>query len=280
MSQPFDDEDSVTFAPVDDGQNIASDPFDRASGGASFMSNTSFDSKGSSGGISLLERIQQQKMQSKGNTSTASSIANEPESSMSLTESASRNDAQVYEEETYNFGIGGSEAENSNPLMNIPDYAASINRGHTHQVYTNADVKDQFFSVMSTVGNGMTTAGKGIYRGSKYLYNNIMNKRQSNSYNGDRMAEMDYQRQSLLLDPHEVEDGAFAPPTTTGLGGGSDGLSSHSSNGHPILAYMKQFCIDMKDIFMGLSPNMKLFVIAFVAFLIWLFISEEWHHEH
>jgi len=289
MSQP--DDESVTFVSIGD-HEIAHDPFQNTSedaGDAAFLlggfsaagslhQNLSTESNGS---VSLLERIQQQKKQqniASAHQSSSGGVASIENSS---------NDQFGYPtaENTTYFASTVSPPQPIGVQMNIPDYSTSMNRPDPFTNSSNSNVKDQMFSVLSAVGSAAGSAAKGAYSGSKRLYGNMVKKKQSARLTAhERMAEMDYQRESLLLDPHDVEDGTLPlsmGSTPTGLLGGiNDPHSAVSTGRHPIIGYTKHFCLDLKDIFMGLSTNMKLVVIGFVAFLLWLFISEEWpHHE-
>jgi len=290
MSQS--DNESVSFAPIDEGE-IANDPWHNTEqdGDAAFLlggsapASSMAPSLGNTsevrGSVSLLERIQQQKKQQ-----TSPPPAQQYASSGGFAPTAIPSDDQFgypTEDTTY-FASTPSPPQTNENHMNIPDYATSTNTPDPYYSPSNSNAKDQFFSVMSAVGSAAGSAASTAYHGSKTLYGNMVNKRQSAGVSAqDRMAEMDYQRESLLLDPHDVEDGTLPismGSTPTGLRGGIGAHSSVSTGGHPIFRYAKQFCVDLKDIFMGLSPNKKLFVIGFIAFLLWLFISEEWpHHE-
>jgi hypothetical protein len=289
MSQS--DNESVSFEPFDEGE-IANDPFHNTeqdgdaafllggSAPASSMSSSLGKSSEGRGSVSLLERIQQQKKQQ-----TSPAYAQQYTSSGDFAPTANPSDDQLGypTEDTAYFASTSSPLQTNDSYMNIPDYATSTNRPDPYYSSSNSNAKDQFFSVLSSVGSAAGSAANSAYRGSKTLYGNLVNNRQSaGSSAQDRMAEMDYQRESLLLDPHDVEDGTLPLPmgsTPTGLRGGIGAHSSVSTGGHPIVRYTKQFCVDLKDIFMGLSPNKKLFVIGFTAFLLWLFISEEWPHH-
>jgi len=283
--------DSVTFAPIDN-DDIANDPFQNISedaGDAAFLLGGSAPaellsqslSTESTGSASFLERIQQQKKRQ----NTASTQQSSSGGVTSMENSSIDQFGYPTAENTRLFDSTAYPLQSNEAQMNVPDYSTSTNRPDHYTSSSNSEVKDQIFSVLSAVGSAAGSAAKSAYRGSKKMYGNMSKNRQSAGLNAhERMAEMDYQRESLLLDPHDVEDGTL--PLSTGstptglLGGINDPHSSVSSGRHPIVRYTKQVCGDLKDIFMGLSQNMKLVVVGFMAFLLWLFISEEWPHHH
>jgi hypothetical protein len=190
-------------------------------------------------------------------------------------------------------------------MRTIPDYSASDNIRNDHYSSYNEDSSGsdhragyQLLSALTTVGNAVGFMAKSVFYGTRNLYNTVIirnNNRQSQGSiftSQQRMHEMDYQRESLLLDPHEVEDGSFLPMENASplglnamrmMGSSNNVVVSSTSTGrrhHPLIGCLSQFCVDVRDIFMGLSRNKKLAVIAFVAFLLWLFISEERHNHH
>lgn len=317
-----DDSESVTFAPVDNGE-ITSDPFQTNTNESTEMDEAPFafaassqpesnGSGGSVGSVSLLERIQQQKKQQQVNTTaaapalasgyaptpaadpstgSASSAQQDPLNPMQFGSLAeSQPGYPVLEDTTYYTSSAPAPDASGNIQMNIPDYAAAASRPDPYASSYNSDFKDNLFSALSTIGSAAGTAAKSAYRGSRRLYGNMMNKRSSSGMAGqDRMSmaemEMDYQRQSLLMDPHDMEDSAMP---STNLGGSSStpmGLratnSTVTTEGYSMMGYAKQFCVDMKDIYLGLSRRMQIAVLVFLIFVIWLFISEEErHHEN
>lgn len=289
------DSESVTFAPVEDEFFLNDPSLGNSSTEPAFAlpeSSNDASQRSNSVGASLLERIQQQRhqqnsavppftcqSQQRGNLSGPDEHIQAPASSENPFGYPMVEDNNVFTSSVPNPGPTG------NVNMNIPDYATSSNLPNSYEA-SDLDYKEKLFSFVSAAGNLTKSAAKGIYRGTTTLYGNIMNR----SSNGlvsqqERMAEMDYQRQSLLLDPHEVEDGV--PNTSsmdarfgTGFDIDNQHLNSADSGRHPLLDYGKQFCVDLKDIFLGLSRRAQVFVILFLVFIIWLFISEEWGHSH
>jgi hypothetical protein len=180
-------------------------------------------------------------------------------------------------------------AANENvPMMRIPDYATTMNRIDPFASSSGNERTEKVLETLTLVGSTIGSIAKSAFHGTKhYAYTFLRRNNNMQTVGGfssqDRIHEVDYyQHENLLLDPHEVEDGSWPMETSSPMGLRSEmmGVDSSGSNiRHPILACVKQFCVDMLDIFMGLSRNKKLVVIAFLIFLIWLFISEERQHQ-
>lgn len=298
------DEESVTFAPVDIQNDIFSDPSlgmsgaDPSNGAAFAMAESTVSAPAPSsngGGSSLLERIQQQRNQQFMEPVADPTVAPAP----ALAPVDYSNNASGFQEQQplASSSAGGQfgypsiddtqffsdNNSNNQPMdMNIPDYAAQSSMPDAYPP-PETDYKETMSNILAAAGSLTVSAAKGVYRGTQQIYGKVMNKRSANGLASqqDRRAEMDYQRQSLLMDPHEMEDGV---PHTSSMDAGlntgyeSTGLNSANQNSHPILNLMKQFCNDLKDIFLGLSRRSQLFVVLFFVFIVWLFISEEWSH--
>jgi len=280
---------SVTFAQLDD--EFFNDPslgISSNEGPFALPESSSNVPSSNNDGASLLERIQQQRNQQN------SAIPPRVDQSQQASSFSGANvQAPASSENPFGYPVVGDTNFYSSPVsapdpngnipMNIPDYATSSSLPNSYEA-SDSDYKDKMFNFLAATGNATSSAAKGIYRGTKNIYGNLMNKRTSTGLlsQQERMAEMDYQRQSLLMDPHEVEDGI--PNTSSmdaGLRAGFDNPEFNSANaGHPVVVYGKQFLVDLKDIFLGLSRRAQLIVILFLVFIIWLFISEEWSHGH
>ena len=241
------DEESVTFLPLDDGDISES---------ISVKSNTS-----------LLERIQMQKLaQSQGFTSDT----NEEDK---LGNQADAFDEPVAEDRSYPYAKG-SEAN-----INVPDYSYTTSRGNMGNPYHEEDssnIQSKVFNIVSSVGSAAGSIAKSAYKSTRTIVNRALNDRNvNNAREGglNRIDEMDYQRESLLMDPHDMDDSS---PRTAGLRG-FDGttMNGRDEEGYRSMTFAKQICIDMKDLFLGASRKVQIIVILFIAFIIWLLISEE-----
>lgn len=240
------DEESVSFSPVDDGDISES---------ISVKSNTS-----------LLERIQMQKMaQSQGLTSDV-------------------HDEQVYSNETYDVDEPMSEERSSSYAtgagadLNVPDYSYTSSRGSMGNPYheeETSNIQGTVLNIVSSVGRAAGSMAKSAYKSTRNIVNGALNERNANNARGEmnRIEEMDYQRESLLMDPHDMDDSL---PRTAGLRG-FDGtaMNRRDTEGYSSMSFVKQMCIDMKDLFLGASRNVQIMIVLFIAFVIWLLISEE-----
>ena len=262
-------------------------------------------------GNSLLERIQQQKAQQHLSSSS---------SAQPMTTTATATAASILASDSSEFGYpvvqegmystpgttGGSSGD-----VRVPQYSQipPPSAYNTNSPYTsttpapsNTDYKEQMMNVLSIVGTAAGTAAKGAYNGTKYVYGKMMKTNTNNtglhvsSANGGMggvpggagMTEMDYQRESLLMDPHDLEDRAAAStmgsiPTAMNAGGGgmTSGMragiisaNNNAGNENSIVTCMKQFAVDMKDLFLGASRGVQIGVIALIVFIIWLLFFE------
>lgn len=241
------DEESVSFEPLDDGDLSES---------ISVKSNTS-----------LLERIQMQKMaQSQRFTPDTSVLKGNNDELHTLNDS-------MDEDRSYNYATS-AEAD-----INVPDYSYTSSRGNIGNPYHEDDtsnIQSTLFKIASTVGSAAGSVAKSAYKSTRNIVNRALNDRNANNARGglNRIDEMDYQRESLLMDPHDIDD-----PLSTRTAGlrGLDGtaLNGRDQEGYSSMTYCKQMCIDMKDLFLGASRNVQIVIVLFVAFVIWLLISEE-----
>lgn len=260
-SQITNEEESVTFAPIEDDGDVSES-----------MSTRSANS-------SLLERIQRQKLMQQ----TVSSPSLPPPFPIFQTttpmpsseEEQNIVDESEFEDSNYSYATSGGAK------MNIPDYSSASSRNNFGNTYHQDDASDSqsiILNVFSAVANSAVSLAKSAYSGTKHVLTRAM-KNGSRSTGGEvglnRMNELDYQRESLLLDPHDIDDtlsfgtGRSQP---AGLRGYDDSMSG-SRDG--MMGYIKHFCIDMKDLFLMSSRNVQIGVIVFFIFLIWLIVSEE-----
>lgn len=324
------DSDSVSFAPVGEGGISAEDPFQPND---SFMNNNNNDdlmesltgtasgavsgggsvSDGSAMSMSLLERIQQQKKNLQPNASAPTS-APAPASQLQADNLDGMNNDSPFgypmaEDTIYSHSssaVPPSPHEHQNNPINIPNYASPnlAPNPYDESTSSSSDFKDQMMNALWTVGSAANSAARGAYRGTKYMYQKISNKSGSNSgaggaadaMNAHRRNEMDYQRESLLMDPHDLEDraapfgagsgmnmgmgmgGSGSAPTNGlmgGMGSGSALMGGAQDGSYSILGYLKQFCVDIKDIFLAAPRKVQILVVVLAIFIIWLFISEE-----
>lgn len=100
------------------------------------------------------------------------------------------------------------------------------------------------------------------------------------------MAQMDYQRESLLMDPHDLEERANNAPgtnstsssfqtSTASPSGMRAGVIRHDdSDGNSIMSYVVTFCVDMKDLFLGASRRVQIGVVALFVLIVYLLFFE------
>merc|ERR1712107_590802 len=101
----------------------------------------------------------------------------------------------------------------------------------------------------------------------------------NSSGGGNSMGEMDYQRESLLMDPHDLEDraapmssGPTEPLSTSmsapsGMRAGIINANSINDGSSTCLAFVKQFAVDMKDLFLGASLRVQVGVVVLMIFI-------------
>lgn len=248
--------------------------------GNNMMGSQASSSNSGIGGNSLLERIQQQKKQQystvpAGNNNNNNSFQNTGSGQFGY---------PIVQEGTY------STSGQSN--VHIPQYSQvpapsayntdSPYPGSSSDGQGSTDYKDQMMSILSVVGSAAGTVANGAYQGTKYLYAKMASKSNNNSglsNNTGGMAEMDYQRESLLMDPHELEDRAAsssAPPafaaTPPGMRAGV--ITHNSGNENKFVTFVKQFVVDLKDLYINASPRVQIGVIVLFIFIIWLIFFE------
>ena len=257
------------------------------------------------GSSSLLERIQQQKKQQQTTVGSTQ---------MTGAPTATTNDDQfgypMVQEGSYSTSRSVQAAAATGGGVHIPQYsqAPAPNPYNTDSPYTTSgmtsdssdiDYKEKFMTVLSVMGSAAGTVAKGAYQGGKIVYEKMTSKNNlqgggavsggmSNVGGGAGMTELDYQRESLLMDPHDLEDRAAAStmgsiPTAMNAGGGgmTSGMragiisaNNNAGNENSIVTCMKQFAVDMKDLFLGASRGVQIGVIALIVFIIWLLFFE------
>lgn len=247
--------------------------------GNNMMANQASSSSSGIGGNSLLERIQQQKKQQ---YSTVPAGNNNNNNSFQTNDSAQFGYPMVQE---------GTYSSSGQSNVHIPQYSQvpAPSAYNTDSPYTGSssdrqgstDYKDQMMNILSAVGSAAGTVANGAYQGTKYLYAKMASKNNNSglSNNTGGMAEMDYQRESLLMDPHELEDRAAsrsAPPAfaTTPPGMRAGVITHNSGNENKFVTFVKQFAADVKDLYMNASPRVQIGVIVLFIFIIWLIFFE------
>jgi hypothetical protein len=263
-------------------------------------------------GNSLLERIQQQKMQQGVGTNVP--VHTQPYGNISQM-STTNAPAQVPEstptpapapapisEFGYPMVEEGNYSSSGNAGVRIPEYSqvpapsAYNTDSTTYFDYSHnaqggggaTDYKGKMMSILSTVGNVAGTAASSAYNGTKSMYEKMSSKNANTGLSSQRgggggsTREMDYQRESLLMDPHDLEDRALpipepAPATSTASTSGMRaGIISGSAgnNGDSFLTYVKHFVVDIKDLFMSASTRVQIGIIVLMIFIIWLIFFE------
>jgi len=258
---------------------------------------------------SLLERIQQQKKH-QPSAPTSATTMNAPTTTTTMTHNYAPSSTGIFPEGNYSYASGptstpASTTTTSNTL-NIPQYS-SAPRPNPYD--SSSDYKDKMMNVLSVAGSVANTAAKSAVSGTKYLYNNLIHKtatsggRQSTlgggGVGGGRMGEMDYQRESLLMDPHDLENSAAAFSSSTnpnqeqfqqqeqqqrppGMRSMSGSVSFEQQQQQPleasgtnaILVSLKQFMVDMKDLFLAAPRSAQITVIGVFVLILWLLFSE------
>lgn len=266
-----------------------------ATGGNSMMGNSS-----------LLERIQQQKKQQQTTVSSTQMTGAPTTTTM--------NDDQfgypMVQEGSYSTSSSGPvTATGGGGGVHIPQYSQvpAPNPYNTDSPYTTSgmtsnssdsiDYKEKFMSVLSVMGSAAGTVAKGAYQGGKVVYEKMTSK---NNVQGGGIAasgggmnnvtELDYQRESLLMDPHDLESSTTAmnfggsgggntnsETTTTlptGMRAGVISGNNSTSNENSFVTFLKQFAVDMKDLFLSASPRVQIGIVLLIIFIIWLIFFE------
>ena len=248
-------------------------------------------------GNSLLERIQQQKKQqntSHGSSSMNTSTVNmEPYAASQINTATAMEQANASGDHEFGYPMvaeGSYSTSASANNVHIPQYSQvpTPNPYNTDSAYNSnqdiGDYKDTMMNVLSAVGSAAGTVATSAYHGTKTIYNTMAKSNNGNV--GGGMAEMDYQRESLLMDPHDLEDQATmttdsvssAPNMTQSSSptGMRAGVIRHSTReeGNSFVIFAKQFAVDMKDLFLGASRRVQIGLIALIVFIIWLIFFE------
>ena len=259
------------------------------------------------GSSSLLERIQQQKKQQQTTVGSTQ---------MTGAPTATTNDDQfgypMVQEGSYSTSRSVQAAAATGGGVHIPQYsqAPAPNPYNTDSPYTTSgmtsdssdiDYKEKFMTVLSVMGSAAGTVAKGAYQGGKIVYEKMTSKNNlqgggavsggmSNVGGGAGMTELDYQRESLLMDPHDLESSTTAmnfggsggnanSDTTTTLPSGMRagvirGNNNSTGSENSIVTFLKQFVVDMKDLFLSASPRVQIGIVLFIIFIIWLIFFE------
>lgn len=282
--------------------------------------NTISDSNTATTSNSLLERIQQQKnaMNASSSTSNSHSAILEtpsPAPAPSLEEEEEFGYPPIRDDYTYSTGPTTQQQQqqqssSSASSVHVPNYDAP--RGPNP--YDTSSKRDTaFHQVLSVAGNVASRA----YQGTKSVVSGMMGTPPSSSqqqHQQHQMSSMDYQRESLLMDPHEMEEsgmmgagaggnvgnvrgffGTSSEQESNGLMGGMSGMETSSMHherrdgagattttssstvvrvGYTMLGYLKTFCIDIKDLFLSSSRNVQAIVVVLVILISWLLFSE------
>mmetsp|Transcript_8008 Transcript_8008/g.9993 ORF Transcript_8008/g.9993 Transcript_8008/m.9993 type:complete len:357 (-) Transcript_8008:1207-2277(-) len=280
----------------------------------------------SSMGNSLLERIQQQKKQQNSTSAPSPAAPVAPATTNTTT------DFGYPMVEEGNYSTPGTAATTATATSNdnnirIPEYSQTpapnaYNPDSAYNAHLNyqgggagagassTDYKGTAMAVLSAVGSAAGTVAMGAYQGTKFVYGKMakinssgvgsaggsgghMGMGMGGSGGGGNMNEMDYQRESLLMDPHDIEDRA-APMGGMGMGSSAaatDPLSnsmtspsgmragilnanSINDTGSSFLNFVKSFAVDMKDLFLGASRRVQAGVVVLAVFIIWLIFFE------
>lgn len=185
---------------------------------------------------SLLERIQQQK--------NASSIASHTSHSSSFETPAVQEEEFGYPpvSENYTYATGptsntmtGSQSQQQPAGVHIPNYAAPQGPNPYDTSGSGSGGGDMMHQVLSAASN---VASRDYY-GTKNVMSGMMGALPSSSTRpeqgaANRMRSMDYQQESLLMDPHKMEEVGGIGQGGDGGGGevrGFFGTSSSESNG-------------------------------------------------
>jgi hypothetical protein len=270
----------------------------------------------------LLEKIQQRKMQQQNNLSSgATGNVSVPSStysagSKSFTSSDNNTMNRSAEINYYtSYGPSSMATPNTNPDNNnnnniplkVPQYSSQPRPNpYDTSSNNNVDYKEKMFDVLSTVGKAANTAAQSAVSGTQYLLSNAVKKGSGGSNNkagvgimsSGKMSELDYQRESLLMDPHDLEDGGSAPlstaaPTATmnnhhyntntqnpfvgsnsvrnsSTGTHYYGTGTATSNNTEMINYFRQFIADMKDFFLSSPPYAQALIVSVFLLIVWL----------
>mmetsp|Transcript_19273 Transcript_19273/g.22950 ORF Transcript_19273/g.22950 Transcript_19273/m.22950 type:complete len:316 (+) Transcript_19273:121-1068(+) len=243
-----------------------------------------FDDNGSRSALSnsLFERIQQQKNQQGSSGQPLVNSSTQPNPSASNTEEPFGYPMT----EDVNYSFAEQPSTQSQVEVNVPQYS-STRRPDPYDT-GGTDYTSTLMGVVSSVGSVASIAAKGAVSGTKYLYGNVVSNRKTSSAvgstSGGRMGEMDYQRESLLMDPHDLEDRALpfsaspplVTPKTTGMIGGLDEGSNTDlarNQGYSMVGYAQQFLVDVKDLFLAAPRYVQCLVVGLSILILWLLFS-------
>jgi hypothetical protein len=175
----------------------------------------------------------------------------------------------------------------------------------SHNTTTPTDYKTKMYHVMNQAGRAATTTGYQLYHNlSEFLQGPDGTKSHANSSNNSRRMthEMDYQRQSLLMDPHDDKDLYDDPERQVSAGNISDSLildesvmnrrvnlhrtrqlqwqrlqqaggQEDSGEGHNWMQDVSQCGSDLKDLYMSAPLHVQLGTVAVGMLIVWLILS-------
>jgi len=234
---------------------------------------------------SLFERIQQQKNQRSSSlqpiaksTTQYSPANNAGEPYPPTASSEGPFGHPMTEDVNYSYSEQPS-AQESQLQMNVPQYS-STPRPDPYDA-GGTDYKSQIMGVFSSVGSVANTA----VSGTKHIYSNIVSSKKNDSAvgstSGGMVNEMDYQRRSLLMDPHDLEERVVpvsAPPPSVAprpvgmIGGLEEGNNADfvRNQGYSMVGYANQFLVDVKDLFLAAPPYVKALIVGLCVLISWL----------
>ena len=274
------------------------------------------DNQASAGGVmgnSLLERIQQQKKHQNTTQTSHATHTSHTSHTTHMTNTAVHQQTQPYSnvsQSSTSFEPASTQGQFGYPIVEegaystpgtasnirIPEYSQvpapsayntenSTYYASARDAQESADYKGQMMNILTVVGSAASTVAKGAYEGTKVVYGKLSNKSTNTgpSPNVGSTREMDYQRESLLMDPHDLEDRAAqmstsVPPTShtspSGMRAGIISANNTSGGANSFLTYAKQVVIDLKDLFLGASRRVQIGIVLFFAFIVWLIVFE------
>jgi len=234
---------------------------------------------------SLFERIQLQKNQ-QGTPLQPNQRSNTQYNPVNSTAQPSEGPFGHPMTEDVNYSYSEQPSSQEFMQIKVPQYSSSPRLDPYDTGATGAtDYKSKMMGVLSSVGSVANTAARGAVSGTKQIYSNIANMNNNNSTvasnSGGMVNEMDYQRRSLLMDPHDLEDRVVpvsAPPPSVApkpvgmIGGLEEGSNADlvRNQGYSMVGYAHQFVVDVKDLFLAAPPYVKVLVVGLFVLISWL----------
>jgi len=157
--------------------------------------------------------------------------------------------------------------------VKVPQYSAT----------PRPDPYDNNINYSTKMMDVLSNMGSAAIDGAKYLAGGRLGPATTSTPSG-RMGEMDYQRESLLMDPHDLEDrsvpvSTYEPSTETMPAGMVNGLGAERNNvavreqGSSVGGYVTQFLVDVKDLFLSAPRHVQTIVVGIFLFITWLLFS-------